>query len=282
MKNTNPMFLWKTKRLVDSKNHFSLEIAKPQEEENLKTGVHWHDYFEFEIMLEGKSIHNLNDQSYEISRGDAHLLRYSDFHTNLPLGNETVSLYNFNFDENALPSNIITYLLNSKEPFVYKFSEQELDEINQDIKILTATEADSNDSIISELHSAVFRKIILNFISKCKEKENFIAKEFISSPLNNALSIIQCRFRENLTLNQLAKTVGMSPNHLGFLFKTKLGETFTDYLKNVRLKHAKNLLRHSDLSIYAVSDYSGFKNTSYFIKCFKEAYGMTPKQYIGR
>ena len=280
MKLSNSIFLWKTSRLIDRENHFSLEIAKPSEEENLKNSVHWHDYFEFEIMISGKAIHHLNNQSYELVRGDAHLLRYPDFHTNQPIENENVSLYNFNFDEMALPNHVVSFLLNSEKPFIYKYSEDELKEITSDINILLDKNADLSDPLVSTLHSAIFTKIILNFICKCKDKKTEKSSESSISSLNAALSIIQCKFREDITLKQLAHSIGITPNHLGFLFKTQLGENFTDYLKKVRLKHAKSLLKHSDLSIYAVSDYSGFKNTSYFIKCFKEAYGQTPKQYI--
>ena len=276
---TSPVFLWKTSRLIDRKNHFSLEIAKPNDEENLKNSVHWHDYFEFEIMLSGKAVHKINNQSYDLTRGDAHLLRYSDFHTNIPFENEDVRLYNFNFDEMALPDSVISFLLNSKKPFIYKYSEEELKEVNSDIEILLDENADLKDPLVSSLHSAVFTKIILNFLNKCKEKETENINETNDSVLNSALSIIQCKFREDITLKQLARSVGVTPNHLGFLFTTKLGVNFTDYLKKVRLKHAKSLLEHSDLIIYAISDYSGFKNTSYFIKCFKETYGVTPKQF---
>ncbi len=280
MEKKRSMFLWKTSRLINSETHFSLEIAKPGEEESLKNSVHWHNYFEFEIMLSGKARHNINNESYIISRGDAHLLRYSDFHTNIPMDNEAVRLYNFNFDEAALPEPIISLILNSKEPFIYRYNEDEMKEIEADIKILLDKSSNLDNSLISALHTATFAKILLSFINKCKITDTKISKGTSALPLNQAISLIQCRFREDINLKQLALAVGLTPNHLGLLFKTQLGQSFNDYLKKVRLKHAKSLLKHSDLSIYLVSEYSGFKNTSYFIKCFKEHYGLTPRQYV--
>lgn len=266
---------------INPKTHFSLIRATPEDNiPKMKSTIHWHDYFEFEILVDGEIAHMLNGQSYTLTRGCAHLLRYSDFHTMIPITEERVHLLNFNFDTFALPEEIIKILLNSTEPFIYKYTEEELKELLADINILQQQNNSTNNSLELALYNSTFTKVVSTFLCKCiKSKENN-AKEQRATRFHEALSIIQCRFRENLTLIQLADTVGLTPNYLGHQFKTQLGQNYTEYLKKVRLEHAKNLLNNSDLPIYAISEYCGFNDVSYFIHCFKSLYKITPKQFI--
>lgn len=279
MMQPNNVFLFESSRL-NTPAHFVLIDAYPEDVAELKNSVHWHNYFEFEIMADGQSTHFLNGKSTVISRGDAHLLRYSDFHTQQPIAGKRVHLYNFNFDEYALPPEITAALLNSREPFSCKFSESELQEIIRDINILQSESNNTDTSLRSALLTTTFTKIILTFLCKCEENQPALTNNHVASSFNNAISIIHCRFRENLTLIQLANMVGLTPNYLGQQFKSQLGQNYSDYLKTVRLKHAKNLLKHSELTIAAISEYSGFQSVSYFIKCFRSVYNITPKQYI--
>ena len=279
MAELNSLLLFESSRM-NTPTHFALMDAFPEMCTELENTIHWHNYFEFEIMTDGQSTHFLNGKKYMISRGDAHLLRYSDFHTQQPLEGERVHLFNFNFDEQALPEAVTTFLLNSKEPFLCKFSESELQDIMQDIDILRYKNADTENCLSLELLTATFTKIVVTFLLKCIESQPPTENEHYVTRFNNALSIIHCRFRENLTLIQLAQTVGLTPNYLGQQFKSKFGQTFNNYLRTVRLKHAKNLLAHSELTISEISEYSGFKSVSYFIQCFKSVYNITPKQYV--
>lgn len=261
--------------------HFSMIRAMPEwDVPKMKSTMHWHDYFEFEILMDGEITHILNGKSYTLKRGYAHLLRYSDFHTMIPITEERVYLLNFNFDVLALPEEITEILLNSTEPFIYKFTEEELQEILTDINILQRQDNSTDNRLELALYSSAFSKIVLTFLCKCIKNKDNNEKEQSTSRFNDALSIIQCRFRENLTLIQLADAVGLTPNYLGHQFKTQLGQNYTEYLKKVRLEHAKNLLSNSDLPISAISEYSGFNDVSYFIRCFKSIYGITPKQLI--
>lgn len=276
MAQPNKLFLFKSNRKA-SPLHFTLESGSPGDCPELTTTVHWHDYFEFEIVISGTTNHLLNGKTYPCSRGSAHLLRYSDFHTHQITSDEKVNIYIFNFDEDALPEDITNYLLTSTNPLYYHFDEDELQNILDDINILRAEDPYTDNLFDKTLQTAIFTKILITFLRKCNRQGSVRPAD---SRFNNAAGITLCRFREDITLTQLAKAVGLSTNYLGQQFKIQFGKSFNDYLKTIRLTHAKHLLENSDLSVADVSDYSGFKNPSYFIQCFKDIYGITPKQYL--
>ena len=61
--------------------------------------------------------------------------------------------------------------------------------------------------------------------------------------------------------------------------KTHTGQTFKELLQTRRLKQAAYLLSHSAVPVEDIISAVGYDNTSYFHRIFKEAYGMTPRQY---
>ncbi len=78
----------------------------------------------------------------------------------------------------------------------------------------------------------------------------------------------------------VAKECNYSLGYFSRRFNKSFGMSFREYLTRVRVKQAVKLLITNDLSITACSTYVGFSSTSYFIKKFKEIYGMSPKKYI--
>lgn len=83
----------------------------------------------------------------------------------------------------------------------------------------------------------------------------------------------------NLSLKQVANIVNLSPTYFGKLFKEVTHYAFNDYLNNVRLEEAKNLLISTKEPINTIAEQVGFTNRSYFFTLFKKAYAMTPSQF---
>jgi len=82
-----------------------------------------------------------------------------------------------------------------------------------------------------------------------------------------------------LSRDAIADEVHLTPEYLSYLFKKEFGTTLTDYIMMVRMDHAKEALRNTNLSIDDVAQDSGFANTTYFFKKFKDYVGMTPRKY---
>ncbi len=100
-----------------------------------------------------------------------------------------------------------------------------------------------------------------------------------SKSVNESIEIIQNRYNENLSLNEICQDVAVSKNHFCYLFKRETGMNLWKYLTIIRLQHAKQLLENTDLRSYEIAFRVGYDNPSYFSKLFKKYENMTPNEY---
>lgn len=80
-------------------------------------------------------------------------------------------------------------------------------------------------------------------------------------------------------LEQICDMIGVSTSHFSMTFRRETGETFVRYLTLVRLEHAKDLLKNTELKSYEIAEAVGFAEPNYFSFCFKRLIGMSPSQY---
>lgn len=94
-----------------------------------------------------------------------------------------------------------------------------------------------------------------------------------------AQEYMSAHFTESITLNKLADLCGVSVTHFRRLFRQAYNVSPIDYLLNLRLEKAKDLLVIHDLKLDAIAELSGFQSASYFVRYFKQRTGITPAQY---
>lgn len=87
-------------------------------------------------------------------------------------------------------------------------------------------------------------------------------------------------YRRPITIAELGEHVGRTPNYVGNVFKQVTGLTITDYIHNIRISAACDLLTASPMSIREVSEFLGFCEPSYFNKVFKKITGLNPSAFI--
>lgn len=93
-----------------------------------------------------------------------------------------------------------------------------------------------------------------------------------------SIKILHEKFHTNLSLESVANEVGLSPNYLGNLFYQQTGMRFRDYLTQIRMERARELLLYSPLKVYEVSQQVGIQNPQYFGILFQKFYGVSPGQ----
>ncbi|MDO5594904.1 MAG: helix-turn-helix transcriptional regulator, partial [Eubacteriales bacterium] len=71
----------------------------------------------------------------------------------------------------------------------------------------------------------------------------------------------------------------MNPRYFGKLFKEFTGQTFSQYLTGLRMKHARQYLSQGDYTVSQIAYMCGYNSVSYFIQTFKKFFGETPKQF---
>lgn len=84
---------------------------------------------------------------------------------------------------------------------------------------------------------------------------------------------------ENLSLAALGLQFHMSPKYFSVYFQKHFSRNFTDYLAAVRVERAKKLLLETEADLELIAQQAGFSGSSYFIRVFGKATGMTPGQY---
>ncbi|ADQ46587.1 transcriptional regulator, AraC family [Caldicellulosiruptor kronotskyensis 2002] len=99
------------------------------------------------------------------------------------------------------------------------------------------------------------------------------------SSIERIIEYIKNHYMEEITLDDLAKMVYLSPTYLSYLFKKQLGVTFKEYLINIRLKKSKELIETTDLPIGEISKMVGIEDQNYFSRLFKRKYGVSPMNY---
>jgi two-component system, response regulator YesN len=80
-------------------------------------------------------------------------------------------------------------------------------------------------------------------------------------------------------LEYLASLFYVNRSYLSHLFKSKLGKNYVDYLNEVRITKAKELLTSSKRSLCQIAKAVGYDNAKYFFRVFKKITGVTPEQY---
>jgi two-component system response regulator YesN len=97
--------------------------------------------------------------------------------------------------------------------------------------------------------------------------------------IENIVEYICMHFMEHISLGSVAEKFFINPDYLCRLFRQETGVNFTNYLTNLRIRYACELLKNSELPIHLIAEQCGFQSYFYFARVFKQQMGVTPTQY---
>lgn len=101
----------------------------------------------------------------------------------------------------------------------------------------------------------------------------------INLTLKNAVDYINENYKWSITLNELAEHTYVSTYYLSRMFKKELGKNFVEYLNEIRVEKAKELLQDPKYKTYEVAELVGIQDSHYFSKLFKKYTNLTPTEY---
>ena len=101
----------------------------------------------------------------------------------------------------------------------------------------------------------------------------------ISPEIYSVCEYLQQNYMYDIPLEEIAAKFGYEKYYLSRKFAAQMGVNLTDYLRSIRLNHAKLYLASSDLSIEEISYKVCFATRSYFNRCFREEFGLTPQEF---
>lgn len=98
--------------------------------------------------------------------------------------------------------------------------------------------------------------------------------------INRIIEITEQSFNDcELTVTQIADTLSYNSKYISHIFKEKMGISYSEYLRNIRVKYAVTLLEHGLDSVKNIALLSGFSDPLYFSNVFKKTIGVSPKEY---
>lgn len=137
-----------------------------------------------------------------------------------------------------------------------------------------------------DLERTVLNGFTLHELEQCFEKAIQIImdsknkKEDIRNyTIKKAITFIREHYMENISLDQLAEHLEITPEYLSTLFNKEVGINFSIFLKRFRISQAKRLLKGTDKKIYEVAAEVGYNDPKYFNRVFKEEIGISPGDY---
>lgn len=251
-------------------NEGSRNIEGISVQENVFMGypIHRHDFYEFEYILEGNIEYAVNGSIRRLSAGYASFMTPVDLHSYKSLDGKPIKAITVHFTNMNLPKDIS---LIEESVCIFKCSES----IKQTFVDL-CNEFYSQEEILKykSLKNLLERLIIL-FLRQKK----FVCRGAFPEDITYALSHIRRNFLSELTLEDISKKCGYSMSYFCRRFKEYVGTGFLEYLNNIRLDYALNVLRCQDISVTDLSYECGFESVRNFRRAFLKKYGCSPSEY---
>ena len=114
----------------------------------------------------------------------------------------------------------------------------------------------------------------------CEEPEDRTVENARNiSKFQNVFKLIRSRYRDPLTLEDMAAEANMSPNYFCQVFKEITHYSPVEYLMHYRIEYSKHLLCVKHATVSEAAFLSGFNSPAYYIKVFKDLTGSTPNRY---
>ncbi|OJG95861.1 AraC family transcriptional regulator [Enterococcus thailandicus] len=253
----------------------------PWNEEGNKSDIHTHDFLEISIVLEGQANYTIEEQEFQLNAGQIMLFNPGTHHgeeqrTGTYSHQLHIGLTNISLDglkRNHLPTkkailNLGEYqweFLDKAWRLVKEYSEEQ-PEFQLMVKALII---EMLVLILRSLEKVQDNTVTLALSKNAKRKQYLV---------NHAIYYLENHHTQEITLEQLADTLYVSPTYLSKVFKESTGMSPINYLIQVRLKHAKELLANEQLTIREISQAVGYQDAYHFSKLFKKYYGVSPSQ----
>lgn len=253
--------------------HFPCEIG----------GYHDHDFFEINYIQKGECVNFVEGEAIHMREGSFILLNTATFHV-LYAPDEDSIVYNILLDKEWFLKVIERYPLPDTamgkffslccgETFpIFAISEHSAESIKEILTYQLTHKSEA--SILTEanilycIHSMMNEKdAILSPTQKCYNKTMHKMQSYVNQNFNT------------VTLESLSAHVGYSTTHTGRLFKKYMKKSFSVFVKELKIEHAKYLLRFSSKPISEISEMIGYENPEHFCRTFKAETGVTPKEY---
>lgn len=252
--------------------------------------LHWHEEAEFAIIRKGSAVYQIGQQTYQVNQGDLLFIAPNTLHSihpqnGIPMISDTLVFHLDLIGYSIMDQCTISYLrpfyngtlnlapcMERQHPLydaLYKCVDIALECVRE--------RPQYHELLLKEKLNRIF---FLLFQHNCITENKMPKAEALHlEKVKQALSYIQENYKETVTINQLARLCNFSEIHFMNFFKKAVGLPCMEYIIQLRLKVAADLLTTTDLSISEIAFNCGFNNLSNFNRKFKSFYQQTPSEY---
>jgi AraC family transcriptional regulator, dual regulator of chb operon len=246
------------------------------------TDIHNHDFYEMFLVVYGSIIHCVNDTSLCLQEGSLVFMRPEDIHYYRPDNDNNCGLINIAFPAQTLKA-LLDYLgngfeadrlLNAKEPPMVVLSNTEKEIAKDRLESINLLPRDNKKRFKTEA-----RILLLEFITKYfPQKQEQKTK---SAPQWLEQLKIEMQKKENFTagVSAMFSMTNKSTEHVCRVFQEYFHQTPSQFINELKLNFAANLLTNSDEAIVNLCLEAGFENLSHFYHQFKRKFNMSPAQF---
>ena len=260
-----------TKLNIPALNDFDFQIKLTETNRSIHTheiGLHTHSEFELYINLSGDVSFLVENNLYELARGDVIIARPGEYHHCVYRSDAPHKLFWILFDCQK-NKDILDFL---KDGFRENYISPQGDLREELIDLCYALHHRSLTN--EEKIYAFFRLFAI-----LKQSKNAIsAKSVLPQDLYKIMDYIDCYIHEEITITDIAKALYISQSTLERRFKEALDTTPLEYIRKKKLVLAAQMLQEGK-SVLTAGTSVGYNDNSYFIELFKHYYKITPYQY---
>jgi len=258
--------------------------------------IHKHDFIEIAYVIDGSGIHVVGESEYEISKGDLFIINYDVPHGFLPKNGEDSGpiTYNCVFMPEFLDSSLFSsnHFQDITSSFLFKSLFPDDCQPTPDLK-LHGVEFNEIGHIFSKMYSEyklmhkgycdIIRAYLIELIVKIfryidlDKKKKPVSKNI--DIVNKAIDYLKHNYNSDVKLEDLAMKSFISKNYFTRLFKDVTGINFSDYVQQLRIDEARNLLKNTDMKVIDIASQVGFKDLKFFYEVFKKITGKTPGDF---
>ncbi|MBU3840109.1 MAG: AraC family transcriptional regulator [Candidatus Ruminococcus intestinipullorum] len=245
---------------------------------------HWHVEFELIRIVEGNFTLTIDEEDFFAQKNDILFVPAGSIHSGIPK-NCTYDCIVFDMNmllhKNDSCNQLIRSIIDHKVQIqkCYSGTDTDIHRIALALFDAAATRHNGYQLIIMgtlyQLFGTIFAK---NYFNPSPSQEPRNHRRILQ--LKQALEFMESSYHSQLTLEEIAQSVNMSPKYFCRFFHEMTHRTPIDYLNYYRIERACYQLMTTELSITEIAFNSGFNDLSYFIKTFKKYKGRTPKKYL--
>jgi len=237
--------------------------------------LHWHDFFELELLIKGEAYQTINGNTYHYLPGSCCLLSPSDYHSIKIV--EPIEILNLSFNESMLSQEQLEKVVIDKSLLFYQFQQPEQESIESLFHLCIKEYAHSpQDSVCLKM---MIDCLLTKFMSSVEMHSAQSLPTASTSALQAAILFMHTHFHESPSLAQAAKIAHYNSSYFSTVFREEMGMSYTEYLARIKIGYAKKLLLSTDLSIEKICQQSGFSSPSTFLQTFKKLVGTAPTNF---